>query len=72
MEDEDALVSQIEQNIKTVEAAIEVMEELKHESQNLKRLERKGSCKVLEAQHVRGSIYCNRLYLLVIILRNQA
>nr|XP_027074129.1 protein TONSOKU-like isoform X1 [Coffea arabica] len=41
MEDEDALVSQIEQNIKTVEAAIEVTEELKHESQNLKRLERK-------------------------------
>ncbi|XP_071916680.1 protein TONSOKU-like [Coffea arabica] len=40
MEDEDVLVSQIEQNIKTVKAAINVMDEIKKEEQNLKRLAR--------------------------------
>lgn len=40
MEDEDALVSQIEQNIATVEAAIEIMDEVKKEDQKFKRLER--------------------------------
>ncbi|KAK8524900.1 hypothetical protein V6N12_029752 [Hibiscus sabdariffa] len=40
LEDEDALVAQIDQNIKTVEEAINVMNELKKEEQNLKKLQR--------------------------------
>lgn len=40
MEDEDALASQIEQNIETVKQAIKVNEELKNEEQNLKKLAR--------------------------------
>ncbi|GKU95150.1 hypothetical protein SLEP1_g8546 [Rubroshorea leprosula] len=40
MEDEDALVAQIEQNIMTVKEAIKVMEEMKKEEQNLKKLSR--------------------------------
>ncbi|KAF7840080.1 Protein TONSOKU [Senna tora] len=40
MEDEDALVRQIDQNIKTVNAAIKVMDELKKEEQNFKKLKR--------------------------------
>ncbi|KAH9669138.1 protein TONSOKU [Citrus sinensis] len=40
MEDEDALASQIDQNIETVKKAIEVMDELKKEEQNLKKLTR--------------------------------
>ncbi|CAL1373979.1 unnamed protein product [Linum trigynum] len=38
MEDEDALVKQIEQNITIVREAIKVMDELKTEEQNLKKL----------------------------------
>ncbi|KAK9272896.1 hypothetical protein L1049_003275 [Liquidambar formosana] len=40
MEDEDALVDQIDQNIDIVKQAIKVMEELKKEEQNLKKLKR--------------------------------
>ncbi|KAL3528003.1 hypothetical protein ACH5RR_012659 [Cinchona calisaya] len=40
MEDEDALVSQIEQNIETVEAAIKVLDTIKKEEQDRKRLAR--------------------------------
>ncbi|KAK8989807.1 hypothetical protein V6N11_064223 [Hibiscus sabdariffa] len=40
MEDEDALSAQINQNIKTVREAINVMNELKKEEQNLKKLQR--------------------------------
>lgn len=40
MEDEEALASQIDQNIETVKKAIEVMDELKKEEQNLKKLTR--------------------------------
>ncbi|KAM7523540.1 hypothetical protein LguiA_013442 [Lonicera macranthoides] len=40
MEDEDALASQIEQNIETVKQVIKVNEELKNEEQNLKKLAR--------------------------------
>ncbi|CAI9109018.1 OLC1v1008748C1 [Oldenlandia corymbosa var. corymbosa] len=40
MEDEGALVDQIELNIETVEAAIIVMKELKQGEQNLKRIQR--------------------------------
>ncbi|KAL1144696.1 hypothetical protein V6Z11_A11G248900 [Gossypium hirsutum] len=40
MEDEDALVAQIDQNIKTVKEAINVMNDLKKEEQNLKKLKR--------------------------------
>ncbi|XVE86577.1 hypothetical protein DITRI_Ditri18aG0044600 [Diplodiscus trichospermus] len=40
MEDEDSLVAQIDQNIKTVKEAINVMNELKKEEQNLKKLKR--------------------------------
>ncbi|CAK9161227.1 unnamed protein product [Ilex paraguariensis] len=40
MEDEDALVSQIDQNIGTVKEAIKVMDELKKEEQNFKKLTR--------------------------------
>ncbi|KAK1300783.1 Protein TONSOKU [Acorus calamus] len=40
MEDEDALVDQINQNIETVNEAVKVMEELKKEDQKLKRLMR--------------------------------
>ncbi|KAK1276452.1 Protein TONSOKU [Acorus gramineus] len=40
MEDEDALVDQINQNIETVNEAVKVMEELKKEEQKLKRLMR--------------------------------
>ncbi|KAH1097108.1 hypothetical protein J1N35_014029 [Gossypium stocksii] len=38
MEDEDALVAQIDQNIKTVKEAINVMNDLKKDEQNLKKL----------------------------------
>ncbi|KAJ4838238.1 hypothetical protein Tsubulata_011305 [Turnera subulata] len=41
MEDEDALVAQINQNIRTVKQAIKVMRELKEEEQNLKKLMRR-------------------------------
>ncbi|XVF17047.1 hypothetical protein REPUB_Repub10bG0083400 [Reevesia pubescens] len=40
MEDEDALTAQIEQNIKTVKEAINVINELKNEEQKLKKLKR--------------------------------
>ncbi|KAF8411665.1 hypothetical protein HHK36_004223 [Tetracentron sinense] len=40
MEDEDALVCQIGQNIETVKEAVKVMDELKKEEQNLKKLTR--------------------------------
>ncbi|KAI9070618.1 hypothetical protein K1719_047416 [Acacia pycnantha] len=40
LEDEDALVRQIHQNIKITNEAIKVMDELKKEEQNLKKLER--------------------------------
>ncbi|XP_010247270.1 PREDICTED: protein TONSOKU [Nelumbo nucifera] len=40
MEDEDALVDQIGQNIETVKEAIKVMDELRKEEQNLKKLTR--------------------------------
>ncbi|KAJ0098287.1 hypothetical protein Patl1_27847 [Pistacia atlantica] len=40
MEDEDSLVSQIDQNIETVKKAMKVMDELKNEEQNLKKLTR--------------------------------
>ncbi|KAK4256777.1 hypothetical protein QN277_006458 [Acacia crassicarpa] len=40
LEDEDALVRQIHQNIKIINEAIKVMDELKKEEQNLKKLER--------------------------------
>lgn len=40
LEDEDALVRQIHQNIKIIKEAIKVMGELKKEEQNLKKLER--------------------------------
>ncbi|CAI9099028.1 OLC1v1035784C3 [Oldenlandia corymbosa var. corymbosa] len=40
MEDEDALVSQIEENIEMVEAAMKVANELKKDTQNLKKIER--------------------------------
>ncbi|XVF61874.1 hypothetical protein PTKIN_Ptkin08bG0169300 [Pterospermum kingtungense] len=40
MEDEDALAAQIDQNIKTVKEAINVMNELRKEEQNLKKLKR--------------------------------
>ncbi|XP_022741653.1 protein TONSOKU-like [Durio zibethinus] len=40
MEDEDALAAQIDQNIKTVKEAINVINELKQEEQNLKKLKR--------------------------------
>ncbi|XWS29402.1 hypothetical protein CRYUN_Cryun24cG0026500 [Craigia yunnanensis] len=40
MEDEDALAAQIDQNIKIVKEAINVMNELKKEEQNLKKLKR--------------------------------
>ena len=40
MEDEDALTRQIDQNIETVKEAIKVMDELKKEEQNLKKLTR--------------------------------
>ncbi|CAL1386811.1 unnamed protein product [Linum trigynum] len=40
MEDEDALVKQIEQNITTVREAVKVMDELKTEEQTLKKLTR--------------------------------
>ncbi|XP_043698218.1 protein TONSOKU [Telopea speciosissima] len=40
MEDEDALVEQISQNIKTVKEAITVMDDMKSEEQNLKKLSR--------------------------------
>ncbi|XP_065875046.1 protein TONSOKU [Euphorbia lathyris] len=40
MEDEDALARQIHQNIGTVKQAVEVMEELKKEEQNFKKLTR--------------------------------
>ncbi|XP_058073084.1 protein TONSOKU isoform X2 [Magnolia sinica] len=40
MEDEDALVDQINQNIETVQKAAEVLEELKKEEQKLKKLAR--------------------------------
>lgn len=41
MEDEDALVGQIDQNITTVKEAVKVMDELKKEEQILKKLTRK-------------------------------
>lgn len=41
MEDEDALVSQIDENIKTVKEAMKVMAEMQNEEQNLKKLARK-------------------------------
>ncbi|KAK3023505.1 hypothetical protein RJ639_043789 [Escallonia herrerae] len=41
MEDENALAGQIDQNIETVKQAIKVMNELKKEEQNLKKLTRK-------------------------------
>ncbi|XP_021899947.1 protein TONSOKU [Carica papaya] len=41
MEDEDALVDQIEQNIYTVKEAMKVTDEMKKEEQNLKKLSRK-------------------------------
>ncbi|KAG9128852.1 hypothetical protein Leryth_009609 [Lithospermum erythrorhizon] len=41
MMDEDALVSQIEQNMETVKSAVEVHKELQNEEQKLKMLERK-------------------------------
>lgn len=40
MEDEDSLASQIDQNIETVKKAMKVMDELKNEEQNLKKLTR--------------------------------
>ncbi|XP_054804737.1 protein TONSOKU [Prosopis cineraria] len=40
MEDEDALVRQIDENIKTVNKAVIVMDELKKEEQNFKKLKR--------------------------------
>ncbi|MED6158767.1 hypothetical protein PIB30_035878 [Stylosanthes scabra] len=40
LEDEDALVRQIEQNIKTAKEAAKVMDEIKKEEQNLKKLKR--------------------------------
>ncbi|KAJ4966104.1 hypothetical protein NE237_017953 [Protea cynaroides] len=40
MEDEDALVEQISQNIKTVKEAITVMDDMKSEEQNLKKVSR--------------------------------
>ncbi|XP_015955901.1 protein TONSOKU isoform X1 [Arachis duranensis] len=40
LEDEDALVRQIEQNIRTVKEAVKVMDEIKKEEQNLKKLKR--------------------------------
>ncbi|KAK7399404.1 hypothetical protein VNO78_10586 [Psophocarpus tetragonolobus] len=40
LEDEDALVSQIEQNIEIVRQAIKVMTDIKKEEQNLKKLKR--------------------------------
>ena len=40
LEDEDALVRQIEQNIRTVREAAKVMDEIKKEEQNLKKLKR--------------------------------
>ncbi|GAV62553.1 TPR_8 domain-containing protein/TPR_12 domain-containing protein [Cephalotus follicularis] len=40
MEDEDALADQIKQNTETVKQAIKVMDELKKEEQNLKKLKR--------------------------------
>lgn len=40
MEDEDALVDQINQNIKTVKEAAQVLEEIKKEEQKLKKLTR--------------------------------
>ncbi|XP_056168053.1 protein TONSOKU isoform X4 [Syzygium oleosum] len=42
MEDEDALVDQIKQNINTVKEAIKVMDELRLEEQNFKKLSRKS------------------------------
>nr|CAD1827295.1 unnamed protein product [Ananas comosus var. bracteatus] len=43
MEDEDALVDQINQNINTVKEAAKVLEELKKDEQKLKKLMRTGS-----------------------------
>jgi FtsZ-binding cell division protein ZapB len=40
LEDEDALVRQINQNIETVKLAVEVMDEIKREEQKLKKLKR--------------------------------
>ena len=40
LEDEDALVRQIDENIKTVDKAVKVMDELKKEEQNFKKLKR--------------------------------
>ncbi|KAK4264787.1 hypothetical protein QN277_025917 [Acacia crassicarpa] len=40
LEDEDALVRQIDENIKTVNKAVKVMDELKKEEQNFKKLKR--------------------------------
>lgn len=40
LEDEDGLVRQIDQNIRTVREAVKVMDELKKEEQNLKKLKR--------------------------------
>ncbi|KAK4840892.1 hypothetical protein QYF36_020698 [Acer negundo] len=40
MEDEDALVSQIDQNIETVKEAMKVLDDLRKEEQNLKKLTR--------------------------------
>lgn len=40
LEDEDALVRQINQNIQTVKEAVKVMDEIKREEQNLKKLKR--------------------------------
>lgn len=41
MEDEDALADQIDQNIETVKEAMKVLDDLKKEEQNLKKLTRK-------------------------------
>ena len=40
LEDEDALVRQIEQNIETVREAVKVMADIKKEEQSLKKLKR--------------------------------
>jgi tetratricopeptide (TPR) repeat protein len=40
LEDEDALVRQINQNIETVKSAVKVMDEIKREEQKLKKLKR--------------------------------
>ncbi|KAI4383517.1 hypothetical protein MLD38_009348 [Melastoma candidum] len=49
MEDEDALVEQIKENIQTVKEAVKVMDDLKNEEQNFKKLAR-------NLQNARGSV----------------